>query len=156
MTRGAASRPPRVNLASPVAQPPSWWHSARIVGPPARWIAPSTPPPPSSVVLAALTIASASCFVMSPCTSSRRVPAILRLFISLALIHRLLAQGASLDRPGGLEGCRRRRGSGRRAGHVAALPHRRRDRASRLAVAPVADLGGSEIERHTNIESGRE
>src|SRR5213076_806251 len=37
MTKRAGSRPPRVNLASPVAQPPRWRHSARIVGPPARW-----------------------------------------------------------------------------------------------------------------------
>src|SRR2546430_17665353 len=73
MTKRAGSRPPRVNLASPVAQPPSWRHSARIVGPPARWIAPSTPPPPSSVVLAALTIASVACSVMSPRTSTSRV-----------------------------------------------------------------------------------
>src|SRR5215216_1629845 len=38
-------------------------------GPPALWIAPSTPPPPSSVGLAALTIASTFCSVMSPITS---------------------------------------------------------------------------------------
>src|SRR5437867_13056449 len=43
-------------------------HSSRICGPPARWIAPSTPPPPKSPGLAALTIASVSCRVMSPCT----------------------------------------------------------------------------------------
>ena len=35
-------------------------------GPPARWMAPSTPPPPSSDSLAALTIASTTCSVMSP------------------------------------------------------------------------------------------
>ena len=43
-----------------------WRHSARIAGPPALWIAPSTPPPPSSPLLAALTIASAGKAVMSP------------------------------------------------------------------------------------------
>ena len=36
-------------------------HSARISGPPRRWMAPSTPPPPSSDEFAALTIASTSC-----------------------------------------------------------------------------------------------
>ena len=35
--------------------------------PPARWIAPSTPPPPRIARLAALTTASTSCRVMSPC-----------------------------------------------------------------------------------------
>src|SRR5262245_46235660 len=42
-----------------------------IAGPPARWIAPSTPPPPASASLAALTIASAGIRVMSPWTSAR-------------------------------------------------------------------------------------
>src|SRR5688572_25232908 len=41
-----------------------------IVGPPRRWIAPSTPPPPASRLLAALTIASTSSKVMSPTDSS--------------------------------------------------------------------------------------
>jgi hypothetical protein len=35
-------------------------------GPPARWMAPSTPPPPIRLELAALTIASVACLVMSP------------------------------------------------------------------------------------------
>src|SRR3989449_9374976 len=75
MTKRAGSRPPRVSLASPVTQPPSVRHSARISGPPARWMAPSTPPPPSSVVLAAFTIASVACVVMSPRTSPTAAPA---------------------------------------------------------------------------------
>src|SRR5207249_10005149 len=75
MTKRAGSRPPRVSLASPVTQPPSVRHAARISGPPARWMAPSTPPPPSSVVLAAFTIASVACAVMSPRTSSTVAPA---------------------------------------------------------------------------------
>src|SRR5512143_2347885 len=74
MTCRAGSRPPVVITASPVGHPPCLariaWHSARIRGPPARWIAPSTPPPPRSDELAALTIASASSPVMSPRTSS--------------------------------------------------------------------------------------
>ncbi len=47
-----------------------------IAGPPARWIAPSTPPPPRSELFAALTMASASIVVMSPTTSRRRRPSI--------------------------------------------------------------------------------
>jgi hypothetical protein len=50
-----------VITACPVGQRPCaatiWRHSARIAGPPTRWIAPSTPPPPSNDEFAALTIA---------------------------------------------------------------------------------------------------
>src|SRR6185295_14021998 len=49
-------------------------HSSRIPGPPARWMAPSTPPPPRSPGLAALTMASASSRVMSPWTRTSLVP----------------------------------------------------------------------------------
>src|SRR5881296_2057214 len=80
MTKRAGSRPPRVSLASPVTQPPSVRHSARISGPPARWMAPSTPPPPSSDELAAFTMASTSCVVMSPATISITV-------VSLSHVH---------------------------------------------------------------------
>ena len=45
-------------------------HSSRISGPPARWMAPSTPPPPSRELLAALTMASTRSSVMSPRTIS--------------------------------------------------------------------------------------
>ena len=48
-------------------------HSSRMAGPPARWIAPSTPPPPISPELAALTIASTSSSVMSPFANRRLV-----------------------------------------------------------------------------------
>src|SRR5262249_22546789 len=41
-----------------------------IPGPPARWIAPSTPPPPANRLLAALTMASVVWRVISPVTSS--------------------------------------------------------------------------------------
>src|SRR5215467_3749204 len=68
-----APRPPaEVATAWPVGRPSGYRdsrssrHSARIVGPPRRWIAPSTPPPPSSDELAALTMASARSAVMSP------------------------------------------------------------------------------------------
>src|SRR5262249_6083850 len=44
-------------------------HFSRMAGPPALWIAPSTPPPPSSDELAALTIASTSWVVRSPSTN---------------------------------------------------------------------------------------
>src|SRR6266849_5380258 len=70
MTKRAFSRPPPVTTACPVGQPPCVArierHSSRICGPPARWIAPSTPPPPRREGLAAFTIASVSCLVMSP------------------------------------------------------------------------------------------
>ena len=46
--------------------------SAMIAGPPARWMAPSTPPPPRRPLLAALTIASTAIRVMSPWTSRIR------------------------------------------------------------------------------------
>src|SRR5829696_4474876 len=70
MTYFAGNRPAVVAFASPVLHPPSRRHSSRIAGPPALWIAPSTPPPPSSELFAALTIASTRCSVMSPSTSS--------------------------------------------------------------------------------------
>ena len=43
-----------------------------MAGPPAAWMAPSTPPPPISELLAALPMASAGMRVMSPSTSPRR------------------------------------------------------------------------------------
>src|SRR6266403_2984182 len=91
MTKRAGSRPPRVSLASPVAQPPSVRHSARISGPPARWMAPSTPPPPSSVVLAAFTIASTASFVMSPRTRASLESAMLR-FVNQANAARIFVK----------------------------------------------------------------
>src|SRR5437867_1402646 len=66
--------------ASPVGQPPCratiCLHASRMSGPPRRWIAPSTPPPPSSVELAAFTIASTRCSVISPVSRVRRAPPI--------------------------------------------------------------------------------
>src|SRR3990172_9365621 len=76
MTYLAASLPAVVMRASPVGQPPMRRHSARIAGPPAAWIAPSTPPPPSRLELAALTMASALTRVMSPSRSWSRQPPI--------------------------------------------------------------------------------
>src|SRR5262244_100072 len=72
MTHRAPRPPADVATAWPVGRPSGYRdsrssrHSARIVGPPRRWIAPSTPPPPSSDELAALTMASARSAVMSP------------------------------------------------------------------------------------------
>src|SRR5256884_3060344 len=57
--------------ASPGGQPPARRHASRSSVPAARWIAPSTPPPPNRVVLAALTIASTACRVISPWTAPR-------------------------------------------------------------------------------------
>jgi hypothetical protein len=73
MTFLAGSRPPVVITAWPVGQPPNWRHWAMISGPPAAWMAPSTPPPPARRLLAALTMASTSCRVMSPCSSTSLV-----------------------------------------------------------------------------------
>src|SRR5438093_1038635 len=70
MTFSASSMPALVATARPVGQPPILRHSVMMVEPPTRWIAPSTPPPPASCALAALTIASTCCLVMSPSTSS--------------------------------------------------------------------------------------
>ena len=71
--------PAVVATACPVGSPSGYRssrmrrHSARIAGPPTRWMAPSTPPPPRSDEFAALTIASTACSVMSPCTISIRI-----------------------------------------------------------------------------------
>src|SRR4051812_31828436 len=73
MTFLAGRFPAVVMTASPVGQPPCLFlitmHSSKIAGPPARWMAPSTPPPPSNELLAAFTIASTCSLVMSPCLS---------------------------------------------------------------------------------------
>ena len=58
---------PVVNLASPVSQPFSSLHSLFNKTPAALCISPSTPPPPISEEFAALTMASISSLVMSPC-----------------------------------------------------------------------------------------
>ena len=63
--------PAVVMTAFPVGQPPIRRHCCMMVGPPARWIAPSTPPPPASLLFAALTIASVDFLVMSPTTRTR-------------------------------------------------------------------------------------
>src|SRR5437867_4482369 len=79
MTQRAGRFPAVVATACPVGSPRPYVdarsarHSARIAGPPRRWIAPSTPPPPSSDELAALTIASTCCSVISPWTRSRSI-----------------------------------------------------------------------------------
>src|SRR5689334_10874343 len=75
MTHRAGRFPALVSFASPVSHPPRRRHSSRIAGPPARWIAPSTPPPPSSEAFAAFTTASTRSAVMSPTTSSMRLTA---------------------------------------------------------------------------------
>ena len=85
MTHLDGSLPAVVITASPVGHPPfsalMASHSIIISGPPSRWIAPSTPPPPTRREFAALTIASVSCRVMSPCRSLRTLPAILISFM---------------------------------------------------------------------------
>src|SRR6185436_9775520 len=79
-------------------------HSARIAAPPFRWIAPSTPPPPRSDELAALTIASTACCVMSPwrrtirgTPSGKRAPLVLVLAADL-LAARLAVDGERSER----------------------------------------------------------
>src|SRR5579862_2450615 len=97
MTCFAGSRWPRVNLAEPVAQPPSVLHSSYKSGPAARWIAPSTPPPPSKLRFAALTMASTSNVVMSATQTSSRAPP-----TSALSKGTVLAIAKSLSRPLGL------------------------------------------------------
>src|SRR4051794_26685810 len=70
----AGRLPALVATALPVGQPPILRHSAMMVGPPARRMAPSTPPPPARPELAALTMASAWTLVMSPCSKARVTP----------------------------------------------------------------------------------
>ena len=60
---------PVLSLASPVSHPFSILHSSFSEGPAALCMAPSIPPPPIKVLLAALTMASISSLVMSPCHS---------------------------------------------------------------------------------------
>ena len=71
ITHCAAISPAVVQPACPVASPcgKRRLQSSRTAGPPARWMAPSTPPPPRIARLAALTTASTSWTVMSPCTA---------------------------------------------------------------------------------------
>src|SRR5690349_24131056 len=128
MTKRARRRPPGVIFASPVAQPPRSRHAPTISGPPARWIAPSTPPPPRSVVFAALTIASVSCRVMSPRTSSSVAPAIVRCPTPLPGRERL-------GGPRGLGGPGRRGPLSRRRGDRLLLALAARDRPLRPAEA---------------------
>src|SRR5450830_890189 len=79
MTNLAGSWPPGVMTASPVGRPEgktvrlSSWHAERMVGPPARWMAPSTPPPPKREPFAAFTMASTFWRVISP-EMARTVP----------------------------------------------------------------------------------
>src|SRR5688572_1485264 len=77
MTWRAGNLPPVVITASPGGRPfgrraRRALHSSRMSGPPAPWIAPSTPPPPMRLEFAALTIASTCSCVRSPCASSSR------------------------------------------------------------------------------------
>ena len=62
----------RVALASPGSHGPNLEPGSASSGPAAAWIAPSTPPPPRSDSFAAVTTASATSSVMSPCTNSIR------------------------------------------------------------------------------------
>jgi hypothetical protein len=80
MTHLAGSSPATVAAAWPGGKPSGRLvarrarQASRMAGPPRRWMAPSTPPPPSSDELAALTIASTSCSVMSPSTAVTSTP----------------------------------------------------------------------------------
>ena len=64
--------PPDVIAAPPTGIVPISSHSAWICGPPLRRIAPATPPPSCRSLFAALTIASVSISVRSPCRISIR------------------------------------------------------------------------------------
>src|SRR5713226_7632055 len=75
MTKRALNLPPPVMAASPTSMGLIARHSAWICGPPAFAIAPATPPPSSRSLLAALTMASTSCCVRSPCRISTVRPA---------------------------------------------------------------------------------
>src|SRR5271165_5521362 len=69
--------------------------ASRMAGPPARWIAPSTPPPPSREELAAFTMASVCSRVMSPgpLTTRRRSASDTRRTCGLLLMRLLIAEG---------------------------------------------------------------
>src|SRR6516164_2364417 len=97
--------------------------SRMISGPPARWMAPSTPPPPASAEFAALTIASAATRVISPSRKATVCPD--------GLVHSMLSITID-ERPhakltGHWRGRRRRRNRGARRQyllHTARRAHR--------------------------------
>src|SRR6516164_9768952 len=97
--------------------------SRMISGPPARWMAPSTPPPPASSEFAALTIASAATRVISPSRKATVCPD--------GLVHSTLSITID-ERPhakltGHWRGRRRRRNRGARRQyllHTARRAHR--------------------------------
>src|SRR5579884_2811165 len=104
----ACKRPAPVATALPVGQRPILRHSSMMLGPPARWMAPSTPPPPASAELAALTMASASTFVISPCCKARVIPLMVYVVINTspkfisytlkkALAHVILREAKNLN-----------------------------------------------------------
>src|SRR5207302_6305236 len=82
----AGSLPAVVATALPVGQPPILRHSAMMVGPPARWMAPSTPPPPARAEFAALAIASASTSTMLPRSRASVTPLIVRVVINTSIL----------------------------------------------------------------------
>src|SRR5208337_2480131 len=99
MTYCALSRPAGVATACPAGRRPIRstirLQASRMAGPPARWIAPSTPPPPSREELAAFTMASVRSRLISPgpVTTRRRSASDTRRTCGLLLIRLLVAQG---------------------------------------------------------------
>src|SRR6266446_3905378 len=88
----AGSLPAVVATALPVGQPPILRHSSMIPGPPARWIAPSTPPPPRNPELAALTMASTCISTILPRRSAMVTPLIVCVDIKISSIFLLQQQ----------------------------------------------------------------
>src|SRR5208283_417415 len=113
MTYLAGRRPPVVRTALPAGRRPILatmrLHSSRIEGPPARWMAPSTPPPPRSEELAALTMASVVSLVMSagPWNSSVLPLAKVSLAAKLGMVSDV-GTGGGRGRPPQLPAGRRR------------------------------------------------
>lgn len=68
-----------------------------MVGPPARWMAASTPPPPASRELAALTIASTAQSVISPCSTQTRSRAKRVKKVGIAFLLAQQRDGCSFD-----------------------------------------------------------
>src|SRR5260370_10693264 len=101
----AGNLPAVVATALPVGHPPILRQASIILGPPARWIAPSTPPPPRNPEFAAVTIATTWTSTIFPRISASVTPLIVRVDIKISSIYNNKLNGSSNHR---LTSCKKR------------------------------------------------